>query len=361
MSVRDPSYDVSYRESPVIRKLYLELTDRCNLDCSFCYRRGWELPAVDMSPEMVARLLRDLESVEGLEKIVLGGIGEPTYHPRFAEIVRQLSGTSLHLTTNGTLLHRANRELLIRHMDAVTVSVDGGPESYMRLRGTDLDRVTGNLEALEREKKAAGSVTPKLEIQFVANTDNIGDIFRVVDLAVRLNASRVILSNLLPQSEDYRDKIVYTRCETPEGRSLINRIQSHALHRGMNIALPPLWLKTERFCRFVEDVAAYITADGHVVPCYRFSHNCREYVFGREKTVSRYSFGALQEESLLSIWNSDRYRRFRYRIHANRYPSCLDCDFEQGCDIPVKLEEDCLGHAPNCSDCLWARRLVVCP
>jgi len=359
--MNDLGFEIAFPYSNRVRKLYLELTGRCNLNCSICYRQGWDTVPQDMDSRTLEAVFRSLQEIAGLETIVLGGIGEPAGYPELSETMRRLSGYNLLMTTNGTLFSPGTVRDMIRYLDGVTVSVDGDRETYEAIRGTSYDQVVEGMRRLQQEKRRQNSQTPRLELQFVASRENIDSIFSVMDLAVELQASRLVVSNLIPQNESQKDSILYTPCLTEENRRLQAEIQRYAFRRGLQVQLPPLEMKTERNCRFVEDVSAYITWDGDVVPCYRFAHPSREYVFGRPKKVRRYSFGNILEESLTRIWNRDSYRKFRYKIYANRYPSCLDCDLLEGCDLPTVIGEDCFGNAPGCSDCLWSRRLVVCP
>ena len=51
-----------------IKKLYLELTDQCNLTCQMCYRRSWENNAGDMSSKTFSKVLEDINRLEGLNR-----------------------------------------------------------------------------------------------------------------------------------------------------------------------------------------------------------------------------------------------------------------------------------------------------
>jgi MoaA/NifB/PqqE/SkfB family radical SAM enzyme len=61
-----------------LRKVYVEPTSRCNLDCAMCVRHGWQEPEGDMPLERYARLLDGLPSV-GPDRLTLAfsGFGEP--------------------------------------------------------------------------------------------------------------------------------------------------------------------------------------------------------------------------------------------------------------------------------------------
>ena len=360
-AMKELGYSIQYLESKTIKKIYLELTDSCNLDCSICYRKSWDIVPRDMEWHIFEKFLKDVKGMEGLETIVLGGIGEPTYHENIMDIMENLREYKIHITTNGTLLTESLMKKMIETVHTITVSVDGGVDKFKAIRGVDLKTSTNSLKRLQQLKQEAGSPYPKVELQFVASRENMDDIYKVIDLASWLKCSGLIMSNLIPQSEGNKDKIVYSLYPTEENKNLLNEVRNYALRKGLNIHLPAMAIKTERFCSFVEDVTAFITRDGEVVPCYRLSHDSDEYVFGREKKVKKHSFGNLQENSLLDIWNGEAYRQFRYNIHNNQYPSCMDCDLVEGCELPKETVEDCFGNTPSCSDCLWGRKVVVCP
>ncbi|HBP63527.1 MAG TPA: radical SAM protein, partial [Desulfosporosinus sp.] len=48
--------DIVYHPAPSIERLYLELTNRCNLSCEMCYRQNWQEPLGDMSTEMLSTI-----------------------------------------------------------------------------------------------------------------------------------------------------------------------------------------------------------------------------------------------------------------------------------------------------------------
>ncbi len=354
-------YRIEPTESKEIKKIYLELTNRCNLNCSICYRKNWDFMPFDMNDQLLDKILDELESVEELNTIVIGGIGEPTVHPRFEEVLERLKHHRVHVTTNGTRLTENRTKKMIETVHTITVSVDGMEHTFQEIRGEELSFVTDNLKRLQSIKKEMNSEFPKIEIQFVASKDNIDDLFPVVDLAKSLKCSRIIISNLIPQTEEAKDSILYELYPTEEVKKRSNRIRNYIWQQNMNFHFPAMTLKTERSCDFVENVATFITASGDVVPCYRLSQNSEEYVFGRKKQVKKHRFGNVEKETLLDIWNSDAYRKFRYAIYNNHYPSCPDCDLVNGCELPRDGNEDCYGNMTSCSDCLWSRNFVICP
>ncbi len=344
-----------------IRKLYLELTDRCNLNCSICYRQSWQDTPRDLDDGIYRRLLAELRQLPSLKTVVLGGIGEPTAAPGFARAVEDLKDYALILTTNGVSLSEECLEAIVGRVDTVVVSVDGLAETFRQIREVPLETVTETLRRLQALKRLRGTGRPAVHLQCVLSRDNVADALPLVDLAADLGADALVFSNLMPQTEANRDKILYKRYENPEMKMLFDRLRVRSLRRGLQLVLPHVELKTERFCSFVEEDAVFVSADGDVIPCYRLSHSYQEFVFGRRKNVLKHSFGNLADSSLLEIWDSGPYRRYREHVLNNRYPSCIDCDFVDGCDYVTDTAAECWGNTPSCADCLWSRRIVICP
>ncbi|MTI60133.1 MAG: tungsten cofactor oxidoreductase radical SAM maturase [Firmicutes bacterium] len=344
-----------------LQKLYLELTNKCNLNCVMCYRHSWSEKLQDMDREVFAKIRKEINGLDRLKSIVLGGIGEPTYAPLIYEAIEELGNYNLTLTTNAVKIDDVLLDLFVQYITLLMVSIDGLHENYSKIRGGDLDLVLNNINKINELKKKTRKNTPYLGIQFVISKNNVDDIFRLIDLAKQFKVHQLVLSNLLPQKEENADKILYTRYENKEIKSLFNKASNYSFRKGINLILPNYELKTERRCTFIEDKAVFINASGEVVPCYRLSHTYKEYVFGREKTVRKHSFGNIHDKSLKEIWESRVYSNFRSAIWNNRYPSCIDCDYVEGCDLVRDTSTDCYTGSPSCADCLWSRKYIICP
>ena len=94
----------------MIDKAYVEITNVCNLNCSFCI--GHKRETRRMSPEEFAVVLKKLD--KQVKYLYLHLMGEPLTHP---ELERLLSVADTHdfkimLTTNGTLLEKKQDTLL---------------------------------------------------------------------------------------------------------------------------------------------------------------------------------------------------------------------------------------------------------
>ena len=91
-----------------LRKLHVEVTTRCNLDCAMCQRHVWDEPDADMAPETFEALVRGLGEFPGEGTLQFSGFGEPLVHPRIVDLVRTApaAGLATEVVTNGALLSR---------------------------------------------------------------------------------------------------------------------------------------------------------------------------------------------------------------------------------------------------------------
>ena len=119
----------------MFNRAYVEITDVCNLACSFC--PGTRRPAGYMRPEDFRLLAEKLRGHTAY--LYLHVMGEPLLHPQLEEILaiaRQLD-FRVCITTNGTLLPRRGHALVGVHKVSVSLhSFEGndraeGLEAYL--------------------------------------------------------------------------------------------------------------------------------------------------------------------------------------------------------------------------------------
>jgi tungsten cofactor oxidoreducase radical SAM maturase len=350
---------------PNLRKLYVEPTTVCNLNCRTCIRNVWDDPKTHMEMGVFITLLEQTKEFPDIQRVVFSGLGEPLTHPRILEMVRLVRERGLAVTigSNGLLLDRAvSRELVELGVDRLVISLDGvTAETYAGVRGAMMSQVLDNIRGLNEAKKGLGSLLPALGIEFVALRSNIAELPDLSGLASRLNATRVLVSNVLAYTDDMRDEILYGYEPRPPFNASSWPINADAWVLLGVLDLPRMHWGAEPRCRFVQDRAAVVGWDGQVAPCYALSHNYSYLTIdGRRKQVARYALGNITQQSLLEIWSSEEYCRFRNEVRDFHFPSCPDCDLRETCDLREK-NEGCWGWNPSCADCLWAQDIVRCP
>ena len=91
-------------------RIYIEITNRCNLSCDFC--PGTRRPPRTMTPAEFRALAQKLRGETGY--LYLHVLGEPLLHPQLPELLAIAGelGFRVCLVTNGTLLARQRETLL---------------------------------------------------------------------------------------------------------------------------------------------------------------------------------------------------------------------------------------------------------
>ncbi len=353
--------DLVYHPAPSIERLYLELTNRCNLSCEMCYRQNWHEPLGDMSIDMLSSIAGEVSVFPDLKEVILGGIGEPTIANNFRQAVKLFAAQyAVTVTTNGTTLDKALIEYLLScGVARVVLSVDTTDvQAFAAIRH---ENVQGILESTRyiADQKVNGK--PEIIWEFVAMKSTLPYFLETVQQAAKLGVNRVFVSHILPMRKEMIEETLYYPTLATETEQTFQEGFLLGLAKGVDVVLPKSQLRTDRHCKFVETQSAVIRWDGEVSPCYRFLHSYPEYVFGRHKLIEAYSFGSLTEQSLLKIWTSQEFMSYRYKVLTGGYPSCTDCEWVSGCDMVFRTDMDCMGNAPSCGDCLWGRGITVCP
>lgn len=113
-------------------KVYVEITNICNMKCSFCH--GHKRAPRRMSREEFSLVL---DKLVGKTKFIYYHLmGEPLTHPELAEFLKMAAalGYKSIITTNGTLLKKHGDELLNAGLHKVNISLhsfeDGSDDSY---------------------------------------------------------------------------------------------------------------------------------------------------------------------------------------------------------------------------------------
>jgi len=344
---------------PDIKKIYLEVTTRCNFDCTTCIRNSWTDDIGQMDFTVFEMLLDQIRDLPEIEAIHIGGFGEPMSHPDILEMVRRIkeAGLKVEMITNGSFLTDSVIEKLIEmKLDMLFISLDGPEATLFNTirKGADFINVIDHIKSLNRLKALHHSLKPQLGIEFVLMKSNRHKLEEMVNLITALKADQFIVTNVMPYHEDMMDEIVYD-LETPLSSTKNSGLLS------MRAKIPNMKLRTERYCNFIENKAATITWDGNVAPCYALMHRYKCFIYSREKQIIPQYYGNIKEMTLKDIWMRREYAMFRANVSDFNFPSCTDCEFLEGCTYTVDNQSDCWANSPSCADCLWSRRIIQCP
>ena len=365
-----------------LNKLYIEPTNRCNLDCITCMRNNWDVQFGNMSAETFDRVLAGIKTLPAPPTILFGGIGEPTFHRDLPDMMAKVKalGCRVEMITNGTLLTAdKSRQLIEAGLDMLWVSLDGvNPQGYADVRlGAELPNVLANLRQFRRLRRPGHRPHPEIGIAFVAMRRNIGDLPELLSLGKRLGVTQFRVSNLLPHSAETSQDILYeqtlrsiTYLPSPWLRQLhlpkmdfdddtaVSFLE--ALRSGYNVVFAGNNLgQSNDVCTFIESGSCVVGWDGNVSPCPPLLYTHTGYLRGYERVSYKHIVGNINENDLLDLWLDNEYVAYRERVHQFAFAPCTACG---GCDLSRDNQTDCFDvTAPACGGCLWAQGVIQCP
>ena len=198
-------------------RMSVELTNVCNLHCSYCLRDEdnlYHTPANFFPVELLRKIIRRAKETYGLAYVSFTG-GEVTIHPEFGEIVEVVAaeGIQYSFVTNGWHFDRVH-PLLVKHRPALRVvafSLDGPTrEEHDRWRGD------GSFVRVVRAMTRCRASGIPFVLKAGIRRDTVERLQEFALFAARLGAAGLHYAHLLPTSSDVEDESALTQTERRE-------------------------------------------------------------------------------------------------------------------------------------------------
>lgn len=285
----------------------VEPTTACNLRCPQCPSglRNFTRPTGRLKGGVIEALIGELHA--DTTYMVFYFQGEPYLNPHFTDLVRQATAQRLFVSTstNGHFLHDAAAKSTVESgLSHLIVSVDGlTQQSYEQYRVEgDLATVIAGIENLVKWRRVLRSLTPLIELQFIAFAHNEHEVERVEAFGYGLGVDLVSIKTA--QVYDYADD-TSGQALIPTREALRRYTQSAEGWRIKNPLLNHCWKLWH---------SAEVTWDGQVLPC----------CFDKD---ARYAMGRVPEQSFESIWRGGSYAAFRRQLMRGRreIDMCRNC------------------------------------
>ncbi len=337
-------------------------TNLCNFRCKHCYQTaGRPLPdelSLEEKLEVVAQLDR-----AGVAAVALSG-GEPTIHPHFLPVIREISRRGMYpaVATNGWVF--ADKEKLLEAKRAglryVEVSVDSAnPRKHDEFRG-----VEGAWERAIKALQNAAELGISHALAMTVTRFNYEEAPEVIDLADELGLQRIVFFNFIPVG---RGKEIVKYDLTPEQREEFLRMiyKEMGKHKGLQIvSTAPQYARVTLQLSGGEEVSPahfYVGNDPIVKSLAEFIGGCgagRIYAaIQPEGTVTPCVFmpipvGNVRQKEFREIWEtSEVMLKLRERAkHVWGY--CANCPYLNVCGgcraRAYAYFRDPLGPDPGC-------------
>ena len=318
----------------------VEVTSKCNLKCTMCPRRSFEASNQDMPRELFLKLSDDFKLFRMVD---LTGWGEPLLHPDFFEFVRiaKSKRCQVKYVSNGVAFSKDKADETIKTgVDWIVFSIDS-PESktYREIRGADLEKVSANIRYLSEIKKQKGLKYPLIDIAIVISKKNIRELPKMADFAKSLGADRLLVNNmhLISKKEDI-DLLLYKidpsqQIDEQERDSAIDQTKKKAQENAlaMSLCFNSFEPKPLKNCVLNLEKTMFVASDGKVSACCDLGHpvpgylDC-DHVIKNTELV----FGNIKDKSIMEIFNSKPYTKFRNKIKTGIPDGCRHCMLIRG-------------------------------
>ena len=312
--------------NPELRYLFLELTDRCNLQCLHCGSSCSERNKEYLDADKVIEIVRSVSEYEPRVHICLTG-GEPLLYPEFKRITKELAKTHVFwsLVTNATLVNDDIASLLEETgAYSVSVSLDGDVHAHNKLRQSETayDRAIQGICCLRRHDIP-------VQITTVVNKDNLYDLEIIFEKVKKLGACSWKLVNMEPIGRAReRGDMLLTRREFLYLLDYIRlkRKQMHDLDEDLNVTygcshlLPIMYeeeVRTSLFLCGAGTMIAGIQSNGDIAACLDIER--------RDELVQ----GNVYLDDFVNVWEN-RFQAFR-RDRTEDSTMCQSCSYKETC------------------------------
>jgi radical SAM protein with 4Fe4S-binding SPASM domain len=111
--------------------VHLHLTNRCNLECTYCYRESTPRLPVHHTADHFVDALKAMQPFAADKLTITFTGGEPLMFPGFESVVEASTALGFEnlLLTNGILITDERADFIARHFTSITISLDGPTEA----------------------------------------------------------------------------------------------------------------------------------------------------------------------------------------------------------------------------------------
>jgi radical SAM protein with 4Fe4S-binding SPASM domain len=298
-----------------------EVTDRCNNRCFFCYNDKACTYGDELSCSEIKRILDELK-VAGVFSINLNG-GEPLMRDDFFEIMEYANvlGFDLHLNTNGTLVDDRAAKKISKCMRSICTSVlHSERESHDKATGRvgSYDEVMGGIRSLVKNGV-------NVEVNVCTSKDNYKDIYNIARLVSGLGCYALCSTRYILNHKDNASLLMDVQSTVKLVDMLLKAKED--FKELVSVTLPgPI-----PFCELpleYRDKLAYLN-----IPCQFGYGLCRISAKGKVTpcTISNDLIGDLRLDSFETIWNSEKWSKYRVLEHLpSNCKMCSDLSFCRG-------------------------------
>lgn len=300
------SQEPYFLEKP--EQIKISLTNICNYRCVMCYNPRLKQERGLIDGELMGRILDDC-CATGVKQVALGATGEPLLHPGYLKFLERAKALGLRVSTTSNcskLTEETTDQMLELGLDRLNISLySSDPVEHRKYTGTDTyEEVEKNVRYFIRRWRACGK--PVHVNMWFLQLPGINSYERYLKRWKSLCDESGIALPL-------KEPINWAGSVEQPGRNAaprwaLDRVPGHLRLR---------YHKQVR-CGHVR-YYLHVLHSGDVLPCCNVPEVPRE---------SPLWFGNLKEDTILGVWNGDKYRKFKeqhFRKNIAGLPACRTC------------------------------------
>lgn len=340
-------FDRKGRALPPLR-VAIVITHYCNLRCEFC---------MVVSPENLerARVMQPnvltLDQIKSIAdqlprySVVTITGGEPTVRYDFMDIIRHISRKHKgHFVTNGTVLNDEKlsevislgaSNLLASGLMSVGVSIEGPEELHdhiAKVKGA-YKKTVHTIQHLGEEKRKQKKKFPIVDLKVVITDENIDSLIDIYKLAADAQADLVSYQVVNNQPSSYGiegsgDSKAHMKVPAPV--RMIDPVKLREVCSELTALSDQAKTTKVRFNPImpVDDIVDHYqnTPDLEHFTCNVVWSTMHIGPYGDVFPCYSYNMGNIKKNTLMEIWNGDKYRKFRQQLRqAGIFRGCIGC------------------------------------
>jgi radical SAM protein with 4Fe4S-binding SPASM domain len=334
-----------------LRQVSLKIVNSCNLRCKTCGQWGEtgynhhksDHEIREIVPYETYRHMVDELAPKSPFYYIWGG--EPYLYPDIVPLMEHMKRRrgSVGIVTNGTMMANTADRLVRSGVDMLMLSVDGiGPvHNEIRQEPRAWQLMMDGLDAVLEEKRKQKSAKPYVNVLATISRDNVGHLQDIADWGAErgidlltyyyswftneehgLAHEREMQKRFDITPEAWKGYLFFTGLDDRALRDEIQAIKSRKWPFPLMFIpdldldqIPDYYANPGKLFGYGECIQPWIVTE--ILPNGDVA-TCRDY--------PDYVCGNIQKESLLTIWNNDRYRKFRQSLKEDGLmPICARC------------------------------------
>lgn len=302
---------------PVI--LDIALTKACNLRCTFCISYGSLSGNHWLDFDLYKRIAAELFPSAWDVQFCSGG--EPFLYPHIREALKLAADHKCQtsVTTNGMLIGGDVARWIVedQSVNQMWLSFDAATKPTLERirRGSNFEKITGNVRELTGLRRAAGARWPKVAMRFVMMRSNVRELPRLPELAVDVGVDHIDARYLSVSNDIDIDESLYRHPAL--AAEMFAESREAARKAGIKLTLPPLPDRDRDGRRCIKPwEMCQIDIDGSIRACYKSWRQRLGYF----------------DDGFRKIWLGEHYRRWRATIDSEKpyFPFCQHCEIRRG-------------------------------